>query len=885
MNTTWVLPTFHPAHILRKNRKLEGLLKHDLKRAVGLSNKSWHPKLPDESTFILRPTAEQVVTTLASMHGGEVAYDIETNGEHPVSKSLDIRCIGFYDGKVGLNVPFLFRDGATKEVVTIDKKGKSKVKAIPVWKPYFGGETLERVRGAIQRLFDSGGSLITQNGQYDRLCLRARMGLNAPWGGRHADTILMHHIVASYLPHGLDLLTSVYTDMPYYKKTEEGTAWSTNSDRELALYCVRDCYATWLSAKKLKKEITERAEDKALYVHDARQEHECEEWKLAGIEVDEEALALFRQHYSGVAAKALLAMKEIVVIALGGSTKRSVIEIEQVEKSEKEQESAPSDGVMTGHQITWEEKGIRKTTVPMPTDPLAVLLERLQGAADEEEVDDFGAVVEKFNPASLLQLRALLIGIDIPLSAETATGLLSTAEEFLLTARKELLGQKVAPTDDRLAFLDALFSWRASTKIKSTYLAPELIEHEYTGVNGGAAKRVHPTFSVHVVPSGRLASKQPNFTNQPASIRGMFVARPNHTLVYIDWDAVEMRLGAFLSGDQTFIKDFAAWDARTGPKIHAVNMCGIFGLPLVDGIADKHPAMYRAAKVFAYACAYGAGPTTTYEQVRAEMPDMTFPDFLKVYEQYKKFRKRLFEYMKDVVRRGTQNQCLDSAILGRRVYFFERVFGEDSPEASAMQNMPFQSTTADVVGLANFRILDRVVKPMQKELKPGEVLQQLAQIHDELLFEVPERLAKEFGHRMKTVAEGPPGPKYASWSLPVDLKCSKRWKPIKWSCVHCEKSLKNKVELELARRNVTVGKGSKARVISLWTGKCDVCKKTTEVKVLKGEAHHEEEVRASEEGSKIQVQEEGTANSVNARHGPRDARARTRANQHSRKAS
>ena len=1418
----WVVPTFHPAHILRKNRRLEGLLKHDLKRAVGLANGSWRPRWNESSTgYIMRPTADQVVETLAAMHGTEVAYDIETDGQHPMLGQ--IRCIGFWNGRVGICVPWLFRDGTTHEVTVVDKKGKKKLKTIPVWKKYFSGDALKRVNKAIQALFTRATKLDTQNGQYDRVCLKSRMGFNIPSAELpNFDTIIGHHVVASYLNHGLDLLTSIYTDMPYYKKTEEGEAWSTSNDRELWLYCLRDCESTWLCAQKLRQEITERPEDTVIYAHDAWQEMECQRWKEAGIECDEEAVLLFRQHYRSISTKALATMKEVV--------QRSVAKTKDP-----------------------------NTALNSANAHLVNLLIRLEGDADEEETDDLGKTVEKFNPASLIQLRSLLLGIGIPLSAETVTGQLSTAEEFLLTARKELLAQGVDAKDDRLLFLDCLFAWRASKKVESTYLYPELIAANYIGVNGTLAKRLHSTFSVHVVPSGRLASKRPNFQNCydgetevltnggwrplrdvvregkqgqphrvvqwvggkaswttptaylrqissewirlqsehidlnvtadhrcliqtrrgeqkivsardfpedkihwnsangwalepegldlsddelrllvatqadgawsklgidfsfskprkisrlrsilkrlgasfserprqmvgsvrfyvrttaltkklhrylgpkklfdtyllglnahqrdvfieevmlwdgcatrmnhyasqhtqnaswvqtvfalsghrvntriyrpskgawgslpshqvdvsrngyswttnikrrrsrraadsycltvpsglllvrrngkisvsgncPATIRGMYVARPGHVLVYIDWDALEMRLGAFMSGDKSFIQDFAAWDARTGPKVHIVNMCNIFNIPYAKGVDEKHPGCYRAAKVFAYACfekstevallngsrpiakcrvgdwtwcwdgnqmvptrikaviprgfkdclklmvrngvgkrksiivtpthpmmrrdgtfirvkdlqpgdrlmpfrrytmkngynefdpfndgsrwyehrwvakctgklsehvhhsnekrtdnrpenldptnntdhkklhrprrwtrtqrkafakqscemwtedhegvnaalikgrerspwwksvrakakarvilaragraqwkkegsprgvgkcfgcqeptkklakglcsnctgvlwraerpnhvvvkiepagrqevwdlsvehpaqnfplskfgtmvhntAYGGGEQTVFEQVRAEMPDMRFDQFQKIFGAYKKFRQRLFEFMRELVKRGTQHQFLDSAIQGRRTYFFEQVFGEDSPEAAAMQNLPFQSGGADVVGRANKRIVKKIVVPMQKELKPGEVLQQLAQVHDELLFEVPERLKDAFGKRLKAVAEESPGKGYDSWSLPVDLKSSRRWKPIKWSCQHCEKSLKNKVELELA---------SSTPVLSVWTGKCEVCKKETKVEVLKNvltpieSETPREEARAEEE--------------------------------------
>lgn len=173
----------------------------------------------------------------------------------------------------------------------------------------------------------------------------------------------------------------------------------------------------------------------------------------------------------------------------------------------------------------------------------------------------------------------------------------------------------------------------------------------------------------------------------------MFVAKPGYVLVSMDWDALEMRLGAFQSKDKKFIEVFFKYDTKTGPKPHIANMAAIFGLPATQEAADQNPGMYRAAKVFAYAVAYGAGEDTVYEQVREELPDMKWDDFLIAFKNYKATYPEFFAFMREVVRKGSKGH-LDSGLLQRRVYFFERSWGESSPEATAMQNMPFQCITS-----------------------------------------------------------------------------------------------------------------------------------------------------------------------------------------------
>ncbi len=89
-----------------------------------------------------------------------------------------------------------------------------------------------------------------------------------------------------------------------------------------------------------------------------------------------------------------------------------------------------------------------------------------------------------------------------------------------------------------------------------------------------------------------------------------------------------------------------------------------------------------------------------------------------------------------------------------------------------------------------------------------------------MLFEVPERLADEFASKFKAVAEEPPGPEFKSWKLPVDVKKSRRWKPIKFVC---DSKCGEMVALEIE---------SKSDSATNWVGKCK-CGKTTRREVLK----------------------------------------------------
>lgn len=779
----WIVPTFHPSFIARNNRRFEGkVVKVDLARALALARGEWNPQW-DRSKYIIKPSFSVAMRTLTRMAKSRkrLSYDIETDGRHPLVCS--VRCLAFYDGKQAICIPFLYRDGSKVETWVEQKNDKSKLVTRSKWVPYWTPDQWEKVKGVSQDIFTQ-CPLDTQNGQYDRLCLEARNGFEIPSANApgNFDCILGHHIVASYFPHALNFLACTYTEAPYYKTTEEGEAWSSSTDMELWVYNCDDVQAQYTAATTLRQEIRERKEDLRIYEHDSWYEEQGQRWKKVGVEVDWRAVELFRVEYGVKQDKALAAMRRVLQESL---TKDAAADEYLQELLAKLEEKA--------------EKGVDA-----------------QAADTFEGLDEFGREVTFFNPASLAQLRLLLRHLGVPLTQQTATGDLSTAKDFLLEARKELKEQGLRENAPALAFLDYLFAWREAAKLKSTYLYPVILPDG----------RCHPSFSYHIVPSGRLTSSAPNYQNQPGEIRGIFIARKGHRLVTGDWDAGEMRITAFASGDDGLIETLAAYDAGTGMKPHIVNASTLFGLECNKELPDKFPGCYRAAKVFIYLLTYGGGPQTCYDKMRDEMPDLSWDAFLDCFNRYKKAHPKLFEYQRDVVLRGTQQRHLDSPILNRRVYFWEQVLGEDSPEASVMQNFGAQSGLAEMVSLANRRLETRCVKPWRAErLRQNETIEQLAQVHDELLYEVPIRLSKPFKEQFKTICEEPADESVRTWRMPVDVKVREPLNddgaPSRWKDIHVSSSCCGKLATV-----EYVQSGCKDDV-TIWTGVCEnkKCKK------------------------------------------------------------
>jgi DNA polymerase I-like protein with 3'-5' exonuclease and polymerase domains len=280
--------------------------------------------------------------------------------------------------------------------------------------------------------------------------------------------------------------------------------------------------------------------------------------------------------------------------------------------------------------------------------------------------------------------------------------------------------------------------------------------------------------------------------NQPKDVRGMYIADEGHVFVTFDVDSGEYRLAGYVSGEPNIIEPFDAYDAKTGPKIHLLNMSNIFGFTLEQAKAGYEGALapiYTATKSIIYATLYGSGEMTAYDTARAEMPDLKLDHFLACYARFKNYYATFFRWMKNWVELGAKRHWLETPLMQRRMYFYEPTYGgEDSSEATVMTNFAFQGGLNDYVTMANTNVQNELLIPWQKKLKRGEKLQQKGQIHDELWFMVPNRLVEEFVPKAKAIIERRTVQR-PDWRLPwsssvkaVDATGKSRWAPLDAKC-------------------------------------------------------------------------------------------------------
>jgi DNA polymerase-1 len=302
-----------------------------------------------------------------------------------------------------------------------------------------------------------------------------------------------------------------------------------------------------------------------------------------------------------------------------------------------------------------------------------------------------------------------------------------------------------------------VIDYRTRTKLKSTYLdaLPKFINPQ-TG-------RLHTTFNQTVARTGRLSSSNPNLQNIPIGdefglrIRSAFVADPGCRLISADYSQVELRVLAHLADDPVLIEAFTH-----GEDIHARTAWEIFA---VSPALQTHEHR-RTAKAINYGVVYGlssfglAGRTGTSKTEAQQYIDAYFHRYRKV----KELLDRLVEEARTTGRVRT---------LFGRLRPIPEINSQDAParnraEREAM-NTPVQGTAADLMKLAMIKVHTRL---QRERMQTRMVLT----VHDELVFEAPERELEPARELVKTEMESAYPLKVP---LRVDIGVGQNWKEAK----------------------------------------------------------------------------------------------------------
>ncbi len=264
-----------------------------------------------------------------------------------------------------------------------------------------------------------------------------------------------------------------------------------------------------------------------------------------------------------------------------------------------------------------------------------------------------------------------------------------------------------------------VLDYRQLTKLKSTYVdtLPALIKR--------TSGRVHTTFGQTGTATGRLSSTNPNLQNIPIrtelgrGIRAAFIAEPGHVLLTADYSQIELRLLAHFSRDPLLVEAY-----RRGDDIHTLTASQVFGVPPLMVTADHR----RAAKVVNFGIVYGLSPFGLSQNLGIEPAEAK--QFIAAYfEKYAGVRAFIDKTL-DEARRDLKVRTLHGRIRPIPDINSKNANQRGFAERTAV-NTPLQGTAADLIKIAMIRI-DTAVR--ERNLKSRMTLQ----VHDELVFEVPE---------------------------------------------------------------------------------------------------------------------------------------------------
>jgi DNA polymerase-1 len=362
--------------------------------------------------------------------------------------------------------------------------------------------------------------------------------------------------------------------------------------------------------------------------------------------------------------------------------------------------------------------------IEMPLMPVLMIMEKNGVRLDTEILEEQSSELEKmlgglegdiyslagkeFNINSPKQLAVVLFDeLQLPVTKKTKTGPSTDVDVLTNLARLHELPRK-------------LLDYRQLAKLKNTYVdsLPKLI-NPYTG-------RVHTSFNQTVAATGRLSSSDPNLQNIPirtelgSQIRTAFVpGESGWKLLSADYSQIELRIVAHLSGDRTLIESF-----KNSEDIHRRTAAKVFGVDM----DDVSPDMRRQAKAVNFGIIYGQTDYGLSEQLGIPR------------EEAKKFKEAYFasypsvkEFMDNVIEKARKAGYAET-LSGRKrripefqsVQFNIRQFAERTAI-----NTPVQGTAADMIKLAMIGIQRRLVEN-------GFGAKMILQVHDELVFDVPE---------------------------------------------------------------------------------------------------------------------------------------------------
>ncbi|MBV6459231.1 MAG: DNA polymerase I [Fimbriimonadaceae bacterium] len=370
---------------------------------------------------------------------------------------------------------------------------------------------------------------------------------------------------------------------------------------------------------------------------------------------------------------------------------------------------------------------------------LSTLSGTLSAEIDKMAARIFEQAGQEFVIGSPKQLGEVLFDkLGLPSQKKTKTGYATGAEVL-----QELVNDNPIAAD--------VLNWRELTKLKNTYAdsLPKMI---------GRDGRIHTTYNQTGAATGRLSSNDPNLQNIPIrtelgrEIRKAFIAPPGAKLASFDYSQIELRLLAHYCQDDALVDAFSH-----RVDVHRVTASLMFGVPQEEVSKE----MRGRAKTLNYAVLYGVTGYGLKQQL-GEAFSLSEAQALidQYYERFPKIKNFTTSLIEEARAKG-----FNTTLVGRRRYFpdihapkrNERLYAERQAV-----NAPMQGSASDMIKLAMIKIHQRL---------RSSHTSMLLQVHDELLFEMPERDERDIEPIRELMEQALP----LSVPVEVDAKLGENW--------------------------------------------------------------------------------------------------------------
>lgn len=715
-----VIPTFHPAMVLRGSDGVTSTLYTDLKRAVRYAKAALH--LEHDEPFVIAKTPDEAREALAKL-GRVVAVDVETDGIDVFRARMT--CASVSDGSA--NVPTVVLMPWTPDMGCVLDEALADRVVVTHNGPAFDDIVLLR-HGVDIIASDYDPQEILQllpDSTLEDVAMIAALGIKRLRKGGHKnrhDTLIAFHGFASHLRKGLGNVAALYCDTGPWKldfkeagaEDKGGTAKKNlyaNDSYELALYNAADSRLTIRPWHRMQPDLQA---ERAVYEHDMQLAYVCQQMQINGFAFDHAR----RDELSG-----RLAVREKELLA-------------QLKELAGDPDFDPAKPVHVRRALFDRLGGkvIKKTKTGLAHTGAETLEAFKTLNTDAGRLADHILRWRACAKTKSTFVDGVLLGPDGRVHSNwrsfgTRTGRLSGRTPNLQNLTRAVLSELAAARIKELT--KAGMKPGDAMKMAKAELAGDLWELE-------------------------------------TRVREQYIAKPGRALIYFDLSQSEMRFAAYASGDSNFIASCESGD------VHTANACILF--PEAADMLRADPKgrgkrfrditknagfgiIYLAEipTIYAFLCAQGFANFVTIQSVEA-----MFAHIYKYYARYYEFCEERAEYARE-------HGYLRTIIMGRKRWMGRRQ-SEDSDKGYENQiaNYSIQSGIAD---LMNMRLID-----MSRKLPPGARL--VAQIHDAVIIEAREgecaRLTKQlvldtWGQEIVMPHNG------LKWVMPVDFKMADRW--------------------------------------------------------------------------------------------------------------